>query len=66
MPHAQYLTSDYETQIKETKVCTLSNEIGFTSFVFSMNNLWLFYPENMFMTSFKTGQKPYLPQSVSP
>jgi hypothetical protein len=65
MPHAQYLTSDSEIFTQETTTRTLSNSIGLTSFGFSIKKLCLFYPENLFMTSFRTSQNPYLPQSVS-
>jgi hypothetical protein len=39
MPRAQYLTSDSKTHTQETTVRTLSNEIGPTSFGFSMKKL---------------------------
>ena len=39
MPRTQYLTSDYETHTQETKFRTIYNEIGPTSFGFSMNKL---------------------------
>jgi hypothetical protein len=32
MPHTQYLTSDSESRTQETKVCTISNGSGPTSF----------------------------------
>ena len=66
MPRAQYLTSDYETLTQDTKVHTISNAIRPTSFGLSMKKLGLFYPEHLFMTSFRTSKKPYLSQSVSP
>jgi hypothetical protein len=37
--HAQYLTSDSEIHTQETTTCTISNEIGLTSFGFSMKKL---------------------------
>jgi hypothetical protein len=38
-PAAQYLTSNSETHTQETKVCTLSNGSGPTSFGFYMKKL---------------------------
>ena len=39
MPRAQYLTSDSEIHTQETEVRIISNEIGPTSFGFTMNKL---------------------------
>ena len=39
MPHAQYLTSDFETHTQETKVRTISNGIGPTEFGVCMKKL---------------------------
>jgi hypothetical protein len=39
MPRAQYLTSDSETRTKETKVRTLSNGSGPTTFGVCMKKL---------------------------
>jgi hypothetical protein len=39
MPRAQYLTSDSETHTQETKVRTLSNGSGPTTFGVYMKNL---------------------------
>jgi hypothetical protein len=47
MPRAQYLTSDSEIRTQETIVHKISNEIGPTSFGFSMKKLLFFYLEHL-------------------
>ena len=62
----KYFLNWYETITKNTNAYILTNTFGLTEFGSVMKKLWRFYPKHLILTSFRTGHKPYFPQSVTP
>jgi hypothetical protein len=66
MSRIQYWITDYEILTRNNTHFPLSNATSFTKFGSSMKKILLFYQEYMFETSYRTIQKPYITQGVSP